>query len=211
LPGDAGDAEQRGRRIYLTGATVSGIVIVYATTDGHTERVARHVAQVLGGEGVRTQLIAAAAAPPEFSFAGADAVVIAGSVRMGKHQQVLTRLVRARAAELSRIPGAFLSVSLSAARDNEPARREVRKTVARFLEETGWTPGSVLPVAGALLYRRYGFFLRLVMRFISKRVGGDTDTSRDYEYTDWNQLTEFARRFARGLEARRSPEHATVA
>ena len=190
---------------------MSRIVIVYATTDGQTERIARHVDQVLAAEGVRTQLVAAAAAPPDFSLAGADAAIVAGSVRMGKHQKELTRLVRAHAAELSRIPGAFLSVSLSAERDNEPARREVRKCVARFVEETGWTPSSVLPVAGALLYRRYGFFLRQVMRFISKSVGGDTDTSRDYEYTDWDQLTEFVRTFARRLERRHAPEHATVA
>ncbi len=55
------------------------------------------------------------------------------------------------------------------------------------------------------------------MLFISKMVGGDTDTSRDYEYTDWNRLTGFAQRFARTLEQARPPEpgrppeHASVA
>ena len=100
------------------------------------------------------------------------------------------------------MPAAFLSVSLSAARRDEPARREVRKAIARFVEQTDWTPGSVLPVAGALRYTRYGFFTRLLMLFISKMVGGDTDTSRDYEYTDWNALTEFAQRFARMVDTR---------
>jgi menaquinone-dependent protoporphyrinogen oxidase len=27
-------------------------------------------------------------------------------------------------------------------------------------------------------------------------AGGDTDTSRDYEYTDWKDLREFTARFA---------------
>jgi menaquinone-dependent protoporphyrinogen oxidase len=45
-------------------------------------------------------------------------------------------------------------------------------------------PAKVHPVAGALLYRQYGFLTRFVLRMISKQKGGDTDTSRDYEYTD---------------------------
>jgi menaquinone-dependent protoporphyrinogen oxidase len=31
------------------------------------------------------------------------------------------------------------------------------------------------------------------MRRISAKEGGDTDTSRDYEYTDWAAVDRFAR------------------
>jgi hypothetical protein len=34
---------------------------------------------------------------------------------------------------------------------------------------------------------------------LSRIAGGDTDTSRDYEYTDWKALTDFARRFSASL------------
>ena len=181
---------------------MSRIVVLYATTDGQTGRIARHVAAALSTEGVEAQVVDAAAPAPGFSLDGADAAVVAGSIRMGRHQRALTRLVRSRAAELARIPGAFLSVSLSAARATEPARRDVRKCIARFIEETGWTPDTILPVAGALLYSRYGFFLKRVMRFISRANGGDTDWSRDYEYTDWGRLTSFAQDFARAVQKR---------
>jgi hypothetical protein len=33
----------------------------------------------------------------------------------------------------------------------------------------------------------------------SASLGGDTDTSRDYEYTDWDAVVNFARTFADGL------------
>ena len=181
---------------------MSRIVVLYATTDGQTGRIARHVAAALCAEGVEAQLVNAAAPPPGFSLVGADAAVVAGSIRMGRHQRALTRLVRSRAAELVRIPGALLSVSLSAARATEAARREVRKCIARFVRETGWTPDTILPVAGALPYSRYGFFLKRVMRFISRANGGETDWSRDYEYTDWDRLTSFAQDFARAVQQR---------
>ncbi len=45
-----------------------------------------------------------------------------------------------------------------------------------------------------------GPFLRLVMRLISGMAGGDTDTSRDYEYTDWQAVERFAGRIASSLE-----------
>jgi menaquinone-dependent protoporphyrinogen oxidase len=34
------------------------------------------------------------------------------------------------------------------------------------------------------------------MRRISRKEGGDTDTSRDYEYTDWAAVDRFAAEFA---------------
>jgi menaquinone-dependent protoporphyrinogen oxidase len=42
------------------------------------------------------------------------------------------------------------------------------------------------------------------MRRIVAKAGGDTDTSRDYEYTDWNQVRGFARDFGRLFERRPS-------
>ena len=37
--------------------------------------------------------------------------------------------------------------------------------------------------AGALRYRDYGLLKRLMMKWIARQEGGDTDTSRNYEYT----------------------------
>ncbi len=37
------------------------------------------------------------------------------------------------------------------------------------------------------------------MRRIARKAGGDTDTSKDYEYTDWNDVRGFADRFSSRL------------
>jgi len=39
------------------------------------------------------------------------------------------------------------------------------------------------------------------MKRIVAKAGGDTDTSRDYMYTDWNDLRAFADDFRRRLKA----------
>jgi menaquinone-dependent protoporphyrinogen oxidase len=99
------------------------------------------------------------------------------------------------------MPAAFISVTLSEAgverRDATPAERasfaaDVKKVIDAFVAQTGWRPNRAKPVAGALLYTRYNFIVRFVMKRIARKAGGATDTSRDYEYTDWLALDRFA-------------------
>ena len=49
---------------------------------------------------------------------------------------------------------------------------------------------------GALLYTHYGFIKRLIMKKIAGDKGSlDTDTSRDYVYTEWDGVKRFAEDF----------------
>jgi menaquinone-dependent protoporphyrinogen oxidase len=173
------------------------IAVVFGTTNGQTAKISRRIVEVLRTEGHVVELLDTRAGIPDAALVGVQAVVIAGSVKMGKFPRQLIASVREHLGELLGIPTAFVPVSLSAARKNSAsAQREVQKTTARFVAETGLNPGVIQPTAGALVYSRYAFFTKLVMRFLSKMTGGDTDTSRDYEYTDWNAVDDFARQFA---------------
>jgi menaquinone-dependent protoporphyrinogen oxidase len=68
-----------------------------------------------------------------------------------------------------------------------------------FYEQTGWHPQRVKPIAGALLYTKYSIILRFVMKRIAKQAGAATDTSKDYEYTDWAALSRFIDEFVEEL------------
>ena len=73
----------------------------------------------------------------------------------------------------------------------------------RFFEKTAWTPTIRKIVAGALPYTRYNIFKRWMMRRIVRKAGGDTDITRDYEYTDWSDLSAFARTLMTLLSGKR--------
>nr|WP_237394006.1 flavodoxin domain-containing protein [Pseudarthrobacter sp. ATCC 49987] len=74
--------------------------------------------------------------------------------------------------------------------------------VAKFEEETGWRPAHVGLFAGALLYTHYGFIKKRVMKKIASDKGSlDTDTSRDYVYTEWDGVQRFTEDFRAGLAA----------
>ncbi len=175
------------------------VLVVYGSTDGQTRRIAERMTAVLVSQGLEAEIVDSAKAPADLAPGDFDAALVLGSVRMGKHQQALADFVGKFRVELDAIPNAFISVSLSAGRNKPSAQREVAKTFQHFIDRTGWRPNAQVAVAGALPYSRYSLRIRLVMKFISWMTGGDTDTSRDYEYTDWESVEDFARRFASAL------------
>jgi menaquinone-dependent protoporphyrinogen oxidase len=91
-------------------------------------------------------------------------------------------------------PNAFFSVCMSAAGPNaNPAT--AWGYIDEFLARSGWQPDRLASFAGALPWSRYNPFIRFMMRIIVGMAGGDTDTSRDYEYTDWAAVERFAAEF----------------
>jgi menaquinone-dependent protoporphyrinogen oxidase len=167
------------------------ILVLYGTTEGHTRKIAEFIAERLRRAGMIVDLVDSAtpaAAQVAPIYAGA---FIGGSLHQHKHQSSLAHFIKANIGWLNTIPTAFFSVSLSMAGRDDEARAEAKKLAEEFLKETGLKPGMVRLVAGALKYTQYDFFKRYIMRMIAKQAGGSTDTSRDTEYTDWDDVGRF--------------------
>lgn len=179
------------------------ILILYGTTDGHTAKIARRLGDTLRARGADSDVVNVAHATPR--LAGYDGVIVAASVHTGTYQPEVRQWVRTHAPALADMPGAFISVCLGALQHEPEVQQEVAATIRRFLASVDWEPTITKAVAGAVLYTRYGRLKRWLMRRIVAKAGGDTDTSRDYEYTDWADLDRFAESFAE-LVARRLAE-----
>lgn len=171
------------------------IYIAYGTVEGQTAQIAEYIADVVRGHGHEAQtadIKKSGDALPD----GYDAVVVGASVHVGKHEDYVRDFVRKNSAALQRLPSALFSVSLAAHGDEENAESYVEK----FEAETGWRPAHVGLFGGALLYTQYGFFKRHLMKKIASDKGSlDTDTSRDYVYTEWDGVRRFTEDFLAGL------------
>jgi menaquinone-dependent protoporphyrinogen oxidase len=177
---------------------MSRILVLYGTTEGQTAKIAGAVAETLRAEGHAVDVAAAEESSPDArNYAG---VVVAASVHGGRYQKPVRLWVAAHADALRAMPTAFVSVSLGVLQRDPKVQQEVAAIVDRFLTEAGWTPRMTTNVAGALVYTRYNWIKRWVMRRIARAAGGDTDVSRDYEYTDWKQVGTFAREFSRHIQ-----------
>jgi menaquinone-dependent protoporphyrinogen oxidase len=160
--------------------------------------------------GIFVEVANAAQLGPDLELRGAyEAVVIAGSVHMGKFERELVRFVAKHRTDLERLPSAFVSVSMSEAvlqststtrSQRVEAQARVEAALARFRDETGWDPPHTLSIPGALMYRSYGSIMRFIMRAIARSTGTPTDVSRNHVLTDWSALTHFATAFANELE-----------
>ena len=168
------------------------ILIGYGTTEGQTARIAHHLAEAVRSHGLEAQVLDLKGSK-DVPLEGYDAVIVGGSIHMGKHEEYVVDFVRKNRAALERLPSAFFSVSLAAHGDVDNARAYVEN----FEQETGWRPTQVGLFSGALLYRQYGFLKRLMMKKIVTDKPGSlsTDTSRDHVYTDWDEVKRFAKVF----------------
>lgn len=182
------------------------ILVLYGTTTGHTAKIARSIAETLRHQGAYADVIEANAEWPEPEDYAA--VVVATSVHGGKYQRQVRRWVRANAVALNARPTAFVSVCLGVLQHEPQVQEEVAATMSRFLTAAGWRPAVTKTVAGALLYTQYNPLLRWVMKRITRKAGGDTDTSRNYEYTDWADLRTFAEDFGRRVAREASRDQA---
>lgn len=167
------------------------VLVIYGTTDGHTRKVAEAVAATAKERGYQVHLVAAKEASDTEAPSWYDQVFVAASVHAGGYQKSVRRWVRKHSQRLNQSQSAFLSVCLGVLEKNERTTKELDAILSRFLNESGWLPGRVLKVAGALPYTRYGFLKKLIMKRIAGKAGGGTDTRRDYEYTDWAALRAF--------------------
>jgi menaquinone-dependent protoporphyrinogen oxidase len=177
-------------------------LVLYGTGEGQTEKVATRIADVLRERGHEATLADAAKMPADLVLDDVDAVLVGASVHVGKHQPAVRRFVEANLDELAERPTAFFQLSLSSAVDDEERRAEAAGYVESFLDATDWHPDRIGRFGGALRYSEYGFLKRLLLKRIARDATGDTDTARDYEYTDWAEVEAFAADFAAFVEGR---------
>jgi len=180
------------------------LVVLYATREGQTGRIAEHTANFVRARGWSADLFDVAKLDNTWPLGGYAAAILASSVHAGSHDRELITFVKRHRAQLDAVPSALLSVSLTEANAEDATRSpevrlqaqtDVQTMLDDFYTSTGFRPKRVKAVAGALLYSHYGMLMKYVMKHISKRVGGPTDTSRDYEFTDWEGLDRFIGQF----------------
>jgi menaquinone-dependent protoporphyrinogen oxidase len=183
------------------------ILVIYGTNEGQTAKIATEIAATLRSQSVAVTL-ASAASPWTANPADYSAVIVAASVHIGRFQKSVRAWVRAHREALQKRPSAFIAVCLAVLNRTPKVEQDIQAILGRFSQETGWQPTETKVVAGAVKYTKYGWLTRWVMKRIVAKAGGDTDTSRDYEYTDWDDLREFSMRFFRDV-APKVPEQTT--
>ena len=172
--------------------------ILYESRGGQTEKIARRMAEAVKELVGEVQVADIKNLPSGFDLGEFDTVILGAPIYFSRHTGGMKAFILNHREILSQRPSFFFSVSLNANSESKQ-RGNVEKCVTKFLTKTGWTPKATATLAGALLYRDYNWFIRFMMKCIVAVHGGQTDTSRNYEYTKWDLVEKFARKCAGSL------------
>lgn len=172
-------------------------LIVFATREGQTEKVALRIANHLSKIDFEVDVQNAADAPQK-PLGAYDLILCGGSMHIGGIEKELTKFVNSNAKMIEQKPNSFFLVLLSAATKNPKLRAEwLSEAEKRLREQIQLKFDHVEMIAGALKYSKYPWPVKWIMRRIAKKAGEGTDFSKDYEYTDWDQVKKYAENLAK--------------
>jgi menaquinone-dependent protoporphyrinogen oxidase len=190
---------------------VNTVVILYSTSEGQTEKVADYLASRIREQDIEVQVFriekSSLRGPQNNTILDAVTqcgyVVVGGSIHAGSYQSVLRKFVKTHSLLLSEKRNALFTIALSAqgAEADTTGKKALEDAVRSFSDASGWIPEKHVTFAGARRYTRYNPVIRHMMKKIAERSGGDTDTSKDYEYTDWNDVDAFAASIVAGMRS----------
>lgn len=163
-------------------------IILYSTHDGQTKKIAEYLAQNLdkGAEVVNlTELTQ--------NLADFDRIIIGASIRYGRFDKNLYKFIEKHTALLQTKLGYFYGVNLTARKAGKDTP-ETNVYVRKFLATIHWKPTDSAVFAGALFYPRYKWIDRIMIQFIMKITGGETDPTKEIEFTNWESVKNFAKK-----------------
>ena len=168
---------------------MTNTLIIYSSTDGHTKTICKRLTSYLNdGDKIKIISIDEAKKIELFAF---NKIIIGASIRYGKHSKNLYKFVNSNKNVLDKIQSIFFSVNV-VARKLEKSTPDTNPYIKKFLKISNWRPKKIGVFAGKVDYPNYGFFDRYIIKFIMFLTKGPTDTSRSYEFTNWDNVKKFA-------------------
>ncbi|ENQ1033105.1 menaquinone-dependent protoporphyrinogen IX dehydrogenase [Vibrio parahaemolyticus] len=129
-------------------------------------------------------------------FSQYEKVLIGASIRYGHLNNKLYQFIERNLTQLEQNKVAFFCVNLSARKEDQGKDTpEGSAYIRKFLIKSPWKPTLIGVFAGALYYPRYGWFDKMMIKFIMSMTGGETDTTKEVEYTNWEKVALFADKF----------------
>lgn len=177
------------------------ILVLYSTSEGHTAKIAKVLADVfesLGNEVVLTQT-----SDPGYCDPGTfDAAVLCAPIHVGWYPSEFVQFIKDWKSSLSEVPTALVTSSLMSASPDEKDREKAEQFPVDLMSETGWTPGQIYNVSGSLNYPEYDVIKRWVMKRAAKSGNFPVDTDTEYDFTDWEALRAFANEFLSSIDVK---------
>lgn len=162
------------------------ILLTYSTVDGHTKTICKKILSYS-----ETSQVDILPIDSSINIKDYDTVVIGASIRYGKYREEIFEFIKENEELLNSKDNAFFSVNVVARKENKN-KPETNPYLIKFLNKISWQPKILDVFAGKIDYPKYKFLDKYAIKFIMWITKGPTDTSKVYEFTDWNRVKSFA-------------------
>jgi menaquinone-dependent protoporphyrinogen oxidase len=169
------------------------LLLVYSTTDGQTTAICEKIKSVL----IESNLVDLIPINnfQEKELKNYDQVIVGASIRYGKHKPEVYKFIKTHQNDLKTKITGFFSVNVVARKPNKntPLTNPYMK---KFLEIVNWEPNYLAVFAGKIDYQKYKLIDRHMIRLIMFITKGPTDLKGVFEFTDWQNVENFAGQFS---------------
>jgi len=165
------------------------ILIIYSSTDGHTEKICLRLQQIIETQDHYVTVIPVEK-NNEISLKSFDKIVIGASIRYGKHNKNIYKFIKENSQVIDSKANAFFSVNV-VARKPEKSKPETNPYLRKFLQQISWNPKNLAVFAGRIEYQKYKFVDRFMIRLIMWMTNGPTDPKTNIDFTNWNEVDSF--------------------
>ena len=173
-------------------------LILYHSVNGQTEKICRTVMHDMEKQHLSCTLCTITDLP-EIQLPHYTSVLLGLPVRYGRHPRLLQQWIRDNLALLKIMPTGLFSVNLTARKFNKNCPK-TNPYLRKLLRRLDWKPHCLAVFAGALKYPDYSRWDRLMVRLIMKITQGPTNTRQYSEFTQWDNVQQFAEQYIRHIK-----------
>ena len=163
-------------------------IIIYSSVDGHTKSICEKINSFQKNRNIEIISLNEAF---DIDLNQYSQIIIGASIRYGKYKKELFSFIENNKNILNSKKNAFFSVNV-VARKPDKNLPKTNPYIQKFLETSAWSPQLIDVFAGKIEYPKYNIFDRSIIKFIMWMTKGPTDTSKIYEFTDWNRVRSFS-------------------
>lgn len=169
------------------------VIIIYSSVDGQTKKICTRIKDALDANHHSVDMVHINSLTTQIDTY--DKVLLASSIRYGKHNEDIEKFIHANAKVLNSKKAAFVSVNL-VARKEEKSKPDTNPYVIKFLDSIPWQPRLVAVFAGTLNYSMYTFKDRILIKLIMLITKGPINSKTNIEYTNWDNVDTFIHEFS---------------
>lgn len=172
---------------------MKSVLVLFHSRNGHTARIARRIWETILAEGHQADLMSAMEADREgVDWNKYDTVICGAPVVYGKFDRTFLGFVNKFKSILDAKTNSFFSVSV-VARTPQKCTPEGNVYTRKFLETNPWKPQEAHCFAGKVDYPNWGWLDTKAIQMIMKMTKGPTDSTAVIDYTDWEDVINYAK------------------